>query len=91
MNHFIIFLIAWIILTSEGTKTWRIFSVENKKTKPPFWRLKKLCAFRPIVPEDRINGVVVTFVDITPRKEAEQQLRDSVSELARFNLAMENR
>ena len=41
--------------------------------------------------EDRINGVVITFVDITARKEAEQQLRDSVSELTRFNLAMVSR
>ena len=42
MNHFFIFLLPWMILTSEGTKTRRIFSVENKKKKRPFWHLNKL-------------------------------------------------
>ena len=41
--------------------------------------------------EDRINGVVITFVDITGRKQAEEQLRDNVNELTRFNLAMVSR
>ena len=34
MNHFFIFLLLRMILTSEGTKTRRIFSVENKKEAP---------------------------------------------------------
>lgn len=41
--------------------------------------------------EDRINGVVITFVDITARKEAEQQLRENMEELKRFNNAMVSR
>ncbi len=41
--------------------------------------------------EDRINGVVITFVDITARKEAEQQLRENMEELTRFNRAMVTR
>lgn len=41
--------------------------------------------------EDRINGVVITFVDITGRKEAEQLLQENVEEITRFNHAMVNR
>jgi len=41
--------------------------------------------------EDRINGVVMTFVEITARKAAEQQLRENVEELSRFNKAMVSR
>jgi len=41
--------------------------------------------------EDRINGVVITFVDITARKEAEQLLHDNMEELTRFNRAMVSR
>jgi len=41
--------------------------------------------------EDRISGVVITFVDITARLEAEEQLRQNMEELTRFNLAMVSR
>jgi two-component system CheB/CheR fusion protein len=41
--------------------------------------------------EDRINGVVITFVDITSRKEAEQLLQENIDELKRFNEAMVTR
>jgi two-component system CheB/CheR fusion protein len=41
--------------------------------------------------EDRINGVVITFVDITARKEAEKQLQANMDELTRFNNAMVSR
>ena len=41
--------------------------------------------------EDRINGVVITFVDITTRKETEQQLQQNLDELTRFNKAMVSR
>jgi len=41
--------------------------------------------------EDRINGLVITFIDITSRKEAEQQLRENMDELRRFNNAMVSR
>jgi two-component system CheB/CheR fusion protein len=41
--------------------------------------------------EDRINGVVITFVDITARKQAEQQLQENNEELTRFNNTMVNR
>ncbi len=41
--------------------------------------------------EDRINGVVITFVDITARKEAEQLLHQNMDELTRFNDVMVSR
>jgi hypothetical protein len=41
--------------------------------------------------EDRINGVVITFVDITARKFAEGQLEENMEELSRFNSAMVSR
>jgi two-component system CheB/CheR fusion protein len=51
--------------------------------------LMRILPYRTL--EDRINGVVITFVDISTRKEAEEQLRDKVEELSRFNLAMVSR
>jgi two-component system, chemotaxis family, CheB/CheR fusion protein len=41
--------------------------------------------------EDRINGVVISFFDITARKEAEQLLQENMDELTRFNQAMVSR
>jgi len=41
--------------------------------------------------EDRINGVVITFIDISARKDAEQQLHNNMEELTRFNKAMVSR
>ncbi|PWT99281.1 MAG: hypothetical protein C5B52_10875 [Bacteroidetes bacterium] len=41
--------------------------------------------------EDRINGVVITFVDITARKEAEKLLQQNMDELTRFNHTMVTR
>ena len=38
--------------------------------------------------EDRINGVVVTFFDITEREKAERELLERTEELTRFNQAM---
>jgi two-component system CheB/CheR fusion protein len=41
--------------------------------------------------DDRINGVVISFINITPRKEAEQLLQENMDELTRFNYAMVSR
>jgi two-component system, chemotaxis family, CheB/CheR fusion protein len=41
--------------------------------------------------DDRIDGVIVTFVDITRRKQAEDELRQQADELVRFNRAMMGR
>lgn len=41
--------------------------------------------------EDRIRGVVITFVDIIARKKAEQLLQQNMDELTRFNNAMVSR
>ncbi|MFO0847225.1 MAG: chemotaxis protein CheB [Gemmataceae bacterium] len=41
--------------------------------------------------DNRIDGVVVTFVDITARKAAEAALRENMAELTRFNQTMVSR
>jgi two-component system CheB/CheR fusion protein len=41
--------------------------------------------------DNRIDGVVVAFVDITERKRAEAALRENMDELTRFNRAMVSR
>ena len=41
--------------------------------------------------DNRIDGVVVTFVDITERKRAEASLKENMDELTRFNTAMVSR
>lgn len=41
--------------------------------------------------DDRINGIVVTFIDITTRKIAEEKLKETIEELTRFNKAMISR
>jgi two-component system CheB/CheR fusion protein len=41
--------------------------------------------------EDRIEGVIVTFIDITRRIQAEDELRIQTDELVRFNKAMTGR
>jgi chemotaxis methyl-accepting protein methylase/PAS domain-containing protein len=51
--------------------------------------LMRLTPYRTM--EDRINGVVITFVDISKRKDMEEQLRQNLEELTRFNRAMVTR
>jgi hypothetical protein len=41
--------------------------------------------------EDLISGVVMMFVDITRRKQAEDELLNQTDELTRFNTAMTGR
>jgi two-component system CheB/CheR fusion protein len=41
--------------------------------------------------EDRINGVVITFVNITDLKESERQLKENMGELTRFHDLMVSR
>ncbi|MCH5718755.1 PAS domain-containing protein [Niabella hibiscisoli] len=41
--------------------------------------------------DDRINGIVVTFIDISTRKVAEEKLKETIGELTRFNKAMISR
>jgi two-component system CheB/CheR fusion protein len=47
------------------------------------WFLVRLGPYRTV--EDKIDGVVVSFIDITPLKTAESQLRENMQELQRFN------
>jgi hypothetical protein len=45
--------------------------------------LARMLPYRTV--EDRIAGVVLTFVDITERHRAQEALREHVDELTRFN------
>lgn len=49
------------------------------------WFLARLLPYRTV--DDRIAGAVLTFVDVTARKLAEQELHDRNAELERFNKA----
>ena len=51
--------------------------------------LMRIAPYRTV--EDRINGVVIAFVDITARKHAETQLQKNMDELTRFNQSMISR
>jgi two-component system CheB/CheR fusion protein len=47
------------------------------------WFLVRLGPYQTV--EDRIDGVVVSFIDITPLKKAEAQLRENMDQVQRFN------
>jgi two-component system, chemotaxis family, CheB/CheR fusion protein len=49
------------------------------RTRPGRWYAMRLSPYR--TSDDRIDGVVLTFVDITERKAAEHRLRESVERL----------
>lgn len=74
---------AETVLEKLTTLEQEVLTTENKVF------LMRISPYRTT--EDRINGVVITFVNITSRKEAEQQLQDNMEELKRFNLAMVSR
>ncbi len=74
---------AEMVLDKLATAEQEVKTTENRVY------LMRIAPYRTT--EDRINGVVVTFVDITARKEAEQQLHDNMEELKRFNNIMVSR
>jgi two-component system CheB/CheR fusion protein len=47
------------------------------------WMLARIAPYR--TSDDRIAGVVVTFVDVTEQRQTQEQLRDHIKELERFN------
>ncbi len=47
------------------------------------WFIARIAPYRTI--EDRIDGVVVTFVDITDRKHGEEKVQANMEEVQRFN------
>jgi two-component system CheB/CheR fusion protein len=53
------------------------------------WHLTQLLPYRTV--DDRIDGVVITFVDITPIKQAEEVLRQSEQQLQTLNTDLEER
>jgi two-component system CheB/CheR fusion protein len=73
---------AEIVLDKLMTKEREVYTPENVF-------LMRISPYR--TSEDRINGVVITFVDITSLKQAEQQLKEKMDELTRFNQAMVSR
>jgi two-component system CheB/CheR fusion protein len=74
---------AEMVLEKLITTEKEVHTTENKVF------LMRMSPYR--TSDDRINGIVITFVDITSRKLAEQQLRENVDELTRFNQAMISR
>lgn len=51
--------------------------------------LMRISPYRTV--EDHINGLAISFIDITSRKEAEQLLQENMDELKRFNQVMVSR
>lgn len=74
---------AELVLEKLTTTEQEVSTLENR------FYLMRISPYRTT--EDRINGVVITFIDITARKEAEQQLQQNMDELTRFNQAMVSR
>lgn len=68
----------------------RLTEIEKEvRTKSGAYYLMRLTPYR--TGEDRIKGVVVTFVEITERKQGEVQLQENMEELTRFNNIMVRR
>ena len=57
--------------------------IEREVREGERWFIARLQPYRTV--EDHIAGVVLTFVDITERKRSDEELREHVSELTRFN------
>lgn len=71
---------AETVLEKLVAKETEVRTLENKVF------LMRISPYRTT--EDRINGVVIAFIDITAMKEAEQQLQENMDELSRFNQVM---
>jgi len=74
---------AETVLDKLITLEQEVVTVENK------FYLMRISPYRTT--EDRINGVVITFIDITALKESDRQLHENMNELTRFNQAMVSR
>lgn len=74
---------AEAVLAQLATLEQEVRTVENKVY------LMRISPYRTT--EDLIKGVVISFIDITARKQAEQLLEENIKELTRFNQAMVSR
>ncbi len=71
-------------LIDDAEKVLRtLIPVEREVREGGHWYLARLQPYR--TQEDVIAGVVLTFVDITERKEAAEHMRAQITEAARFN------
>ena len=61
----------------------KLMPIEREVREGERWFIARLQPYRTV--EDHIAGVVLTFVDITERKRSDEELREHVSELTRFN------
>ena len=57
--------------------------IEREVQGDEHWFLARLQPYRTV--EDHIGGLVLTFVDVTERRRANEELREQMEELARFN------
>jgi two-component system CheB/CheR fusion protein len=68
----------------------KLTSVEEEvSTKEGLSYVMRMLPYRTT--EDHINGIVITFYDITERKKYEEQLHNNMEDLKRFNKAMVSR
>ena len=68
--------------------TWT-YGTQNRATNEAFWRKDGLSfpveyTSTPILKDGKVSGAVVTFRDITERKQAEKELKEHMDELESF-------
>jgi two-component system, chemotaxis family, CheB/CheR fusion protein len=70
------------LLTDDAEQVLRTLQTKEREvqSKDGEWYLARLVPYRTL--EDRIDGIVLTFVEITRRMETEKQLRDQTVVLA---------
>lgn len=71
-------------LISDAERVLRtLVPIEREVKEESRWFLARLQPYRTL--EDHIAGVVLTFVDVTERKNADVAMREHMEELTRFN------
>ena len=71
-------------LNADAERVLRtLVPIEREVRADDRWFLARLQPYRTV--EDHIGGLVLTFVDVTERRQANEELRVQMEELARFN------